>query len=183
MVSETLSKKIRIQDKEFELFIPEEEIRTAVGQLAEELKEKLNGKSPLFLIVLNGSFLFASDLVRAFGGPCSVSFIRLKSYQGTDSTGNVRELIGLTEECAGKVVVLVEDIVDTGNTLMALYEKLAEHKPAEVLVTSLFLKPSVYKGKVPVDHVGFKVADKFLVGYGLDYNEIGRNLRDVYVLI
>jgi hypoxanthine phosphoribosyltransferase len=183
MVSEAVSKKIRIHDKEFELFIPEKEIKIAVEQLASELKEKLAGKSPLFLVVLNGSFLFASDLVRAYGSSCSVSFIRLKSYQGTSSSGKVEELIGLTQDCSGKVIVLVEDIVDTGNTLAALSKKLALLNPSELLVVSLFLKPSVYKGNIPVDHVGFKVADKFLVGYGLDYNEIGRNLKDVYALI
>ncbi|HEU4718257.1 MAG TPA: hypoxanthine phosphoribosyltransferase [Bacteroidia bacterium] len=173
---------IQLGDKHFVPYISEEKISAAVKNVANAINMDYDGKHPLFLVVLNGSFLFAADLVRSVKLNCEVSFVKLASYEGTSSSGTVKELIGLNESIAGRDVIIVEDIVDTGNTIAQLVEQLLKREPASLRIASLLLKPEVYKKQIPVDYVGLRIPNDFIVGYGLDYNGLGRNLRDIYVI-
>jgi len=173
---------IRLADKTFVPYLGEEKIRDAVKRVAEHITADLQRKCPLFLVVLNGSFLFAADLVRNVGTECEVSFVKLASYHGTASSGTIKELVGLNEELDGRHVVVVEDIVDTGNTIVHILEQLKPKQPASVRVATLLFKPDAYKKNIPIDYIGLEIANDFIVGYGLDYNGLGRNLRDIYVL-
>jgi hypoxanthine phosphoribosyltransferase len=173
---------IRLGDKTFVPYLYEEKILRAVGKVAETINKDMEGKNPLFLVVLNGAFLFASDLLRCITTDCEVSFIKLASYEGTSSSGVIKEMIGLTTEIKNRHVVIVEDIVDTGNTITHLAEQLKAKSPASVRVAALLFKPEAYKKEIPVDYVGIEIPNDFIVGYGLDYNGLGRNLRDIYVV-
>jgi len=173
---------IRIADKVFELFIPRGEIAEAVEILAERInRDYAERENPLFLGVLNGAFLFMSDLVRRIGFPCEVSFIKLASYDGTDSRGEVSELIGLAHEIRGRHLIIVEDIVDSGTTIDHLMRILQERAPASIEVAALLFKPDVCRKDFPLRY-GMAVPNDFLIGYGLDYNGFGRNLPDIYRL-
>ena len=174
---------IKVKDKEFAVSIPEEKILTEVERLAACLNHDLAGKNPFFLCVLNGSFMFAADLFRRINIPAEISFVKLSSYQGTASTGKVKELVGLAEDITGRTVVVVEDIVDTGYTMKGLLADLVSRGPEAVHVCTLLLKP--YKLKVPLDikYVALEIPNDFIVGYGLDYDGYGRNLRDIYTVV
>lgn len=154
----------------------------AVKQIAKKINNELKNDLPLFLVVLNGSFVFASDLLREITIPCEISFIKVASYQGTTSTGNITELIGLTEELAGRTVVIIEDIVDSGNTIDKLITTLKRKKVKKIKIATALLKPNAYKKQHRIDYVGLEIADDFVVGYGLDYNGQGRNLKQIHVL-
>ena len=150
--------------------------------LAEKIKSEMTGSEPVFIPVLNGAFFFASDLIRQSGITCEVSFVRVSSYAGTQSSGTIKNLIGINSDISGKKVIIVEDIVDTGETLVYLLNEISKHNPSEIKVASLLLKPSALKHDVKIDYLGFEVPDDFLVGYGLDYDGLGRNLSDIYSL-
>ena len=175
--------RIKIHDKEFEKTISGEEIAAAVKEVAECINKDYAGKRPLLLGVLNGSFMFASDLMKNLQIECEISFVKLSSYQGTDSTGVVREVLGLTESIAGRDVIIIEDIVDTGYTMQNMLETLGAKEPASVAIASLFVKPSRLKVPVDVKYPVFTIPDRFIVGYGLDYDGLGRNLPDVYDVV
>ncbi len=174
---------VTLNDKQFVRSIPETEVQQGVIKVAEELNRELAGKVPLFIVVLNGAFLFAADLVRQIKGPCEVSFVKLASYVGTTSSGKVHQLVGLNEKLDGREVVIVEDIVDSGLTLESIMAALQEHHPAGVTVATLLFKPASYTKDIPVHHRALEVPDDFLVGYGLDHEGLGRNLRDIYKLV
>lgn len=174
---------IKVKDKEFAISIPEERILTEVDRLAARLNRDLEGENPLFLCVLNGSFVFAADLFRRIDIPAEISFVKLASYEGTASTGKVKELVGLAEDITGRTVVVVEDIVDTGHTMQKLVADLKSRGPKAVHVCTLLLKPEKLKVKLDVEYVALEIPNDFIVGYGLDYDGYGRNLRDIYTVV
>lgn len=175
--------RIKIHDKEFEVSISREEILKEVKRVADEINRDYAGKRPILLGVLNGCFMFAADLMRHLTIECEISFVKLSSYQGTTTTGVIREVLGLTESIAGRDVIVVEDIVDTGYTMQRMIESLGTREPASVQIASLFLKPARLKVPVDVKYSAFTIPDRFIVGYGLDYDGLGRNLPDVYDVV
>jgi hypoxanthine phosphoribosyltransferase len=175
-----MSQLIAIKDKQFKPYISAQTIHDAVKNIARKINSELNNDFPIFLVVLNGSFMFAADLLREVNIPCEISFIKLSSYSGTSSSGNVSELIGLNEDLSGRTVVIVEDIVDSGNTLEKLMKSLSKTKKIKV-ATALF-KPGAYKKGHGIDYVGLTIKNEFVIGYGLDYDGQGRNLKDIYIL-
>nr|WP_321454270.1 hypoxanthine phosphoribosyltransferase [uncultured Carboxylicivirga sp.] len=174
--------RVKVLDKEFELSISEENILKAVDEVAKRINQDLDGKNPLMLCVLNGSFMFASDLMKRITIPCEISFVKLSSYQGTGSTGKVKELIGLNENIEGRTVVLLEDIVDTGLTISNTVDQVKSMGPADVRVATMLFKPDACKKDITLDYVGMNIPNEFIVGYGLDYDGFGRNLRNIYTL-
>lgn len=174
---------IKVKDKEFAVSIPEEKILTEVERLAACLNHDLAGKNPLFLCVLNGSFMFAADLFRRIDIPAEISFVKLSSYEGTASTGKVKELVGLAEDITGRTVIVVEDIVDTGYTMKGLLADLVSRGPEAVHVCTLLLKPDKLKVPLDIKYVALEIPNDFIVGYGLDYDGYGRNLRDIYTVV
>jgi hypoxanthine phosphoribosyltransferase len=177
------SQTVTLHDKSFSIYLAETEILAAIKQLASRLNADYAGKTPLFVAILNGSFMFAADLLKDVSVPCEISFIKVASYQNTSSTGQVKELVGLNESIAGRHLVILEDIVDTGNTLVALFESLKAQNPASIEVAALLQKPECLLHNLQVKYVGREIPNDFVVGYGLDYNGLGRNLRDVYKVI
>jgi hypoxanthine phosphoribosyltransferase len=176
-------KQVKLADRVFELSIPSGVIEKAVWRMAEQMDKDLAEKDPLMLCILNGSFMFAADLMKKLDTPCQVSFVKMASYQGDSSTGKIKELIGLNEDIEGRTVVLLEDIVDTGVTIAKLIEQVTAMKPKELKVATLLFKPEACKTPVKLDYVGLEIPNDFIVGYGLDYNGYGRNLRDIYTVI
>ena len=177
-------KKVKVLDKEFELFIPYEKIRSVVEQMAEKMNKELADKDPLFLCILNGSFMFAAELFKRIDFVESeISFVKLASYEGDKTTGKVKQLIGLNEEIEGRTVVVLEDIVDTGITINNIQEQLIKMNPKEVLVATLLLKPDALQKEVDLKYVGLEIPNDFIVGYGLDYDGYGRNLLDIYSVV
>jgi len=174
---------IQILDKKFETFIPYEEIDRAIEKMAEKINRDLKDEVPIFLVILNGSFMFAADLMKKITFPCEVSFIKLASYVGTQSTEKLKELIGLNEDLEGRTIVIVEDIIDTGNTLEGVLSSLKKMKTKEVKIATLLYKPEAFKGSYEIDYVGLEIPNDFIVGYGLDYNQQGRNLKDIYKIV
>lgn len=174
---------VKIKDKSFKVSIPEAEIKSRVKAVAEQINKDLAGKNPLFLCVLNGSFIFAADLYREITIPSNISFVKLASYQGTISTGKVQEVIGLNEDISGRTVVIVEDIVDTGRTMRQMIESLGTRNPESVHICALFVKPDKLEEPIDVEYVAFSIPDDFIVGYGLDYDQEGRGLKDVYTIV
>ena len=173
---------IRIHDKHFVPFLSASQIDSAVAKMAQEIADDVDEEVPIFIGVLNGSFMFVSDLMKHYSKPCELSFVKLSSYQGTSSTEKVNELIGLGIDVKNRTVVVLEDIVDTGNTLVVL-KKLFEDKQVKAFkIATLFFKPEAYTKDIPIDYVGMEIPNKFIVGYGLDYDEHGRNLPEVYQL-
>lgn len=175
-------KKVKIKEKSFVVMMPESEILSKIDVVAERLNEEYRDKNPLFLAVLNGSFMFASDLMKRIEVPCEISFVKLSSYQGTMTTGKVKEVIGINEDLTGRHVVIVEDIVESGLTMKQMIESLGTRNPASIEICSLFVKP--HKLQVPLDikYGVMEIGDAFILGYGLDYDQQGRNLRDLYVI-
>lgn len=172
---------IQLHDKQFKPFIDSSKIHEVIAGLAKEINRDYKDKQPLFIGILNGCFLFMADLVREYEGDCDVSFMKMSSYAGTSSTGVVNKLIGLNEEIKGRHVVLLEDIVDTGTTLERLFTELRAMEPASLEVATLLFKPNAYQKDIPVKYVAMEVGNEFLVGYGLDYDGLGRNLKDIYI--
>jgi hypoxanthine phosphoribosyltransferase len=169
--------------KEFRKFMPAEEIQKRIKQLGAELSEDFHDKNPVFLGILNGCFMFAGDLFKYLEMDCTITFVKLASYKGTSSTGNVVTAIGLEESLHDKDIIIIEDIVDTGNTMVAFLETLKKKDPKSISICTLFSKPEVHKNKLALDYVGFEIPDKFILGYGLDYDGLGRNLPDLYKIV
>lgn len=174
---------IRIKDKTFKVSIPESEIRQRVKELATAINHDMEGKNPLLLGVLNGSFMFAADLMRELTIPCEISFVKLASYQGTTSTGKVKEVIGINEDLTGRTVIIVEDIVDTGATMKQMIESLGTRNPASIDICTLFVKPDKLKEPLDIKYAAFSIPNDFIVGYGLDYDQQGRHLKEIYTLV
>ena len=175
--------QVTIKDKTFETYIPEAEILKKVKAVAERINRDLAGKNPLFLAVLNGSFIFAADLMREITIPCEISFVKLASYQGTTSTGKVHEVIGINEDLTGRTVVIVEDIVDTGLTMKQMIESLGTRNPAAVHICTLLVKPGKLQVPLNLEYAAMEIPNDFILGYGLDYDQQGRTLRDIYRII
>ncbi|MEC7753030.1 MULTISPECIES: hypoxanthine phosphoribosyltransferase [Roseivirga] len=171
-----------IHDKQFELFISSNQIQSQIADLAERISADYADKCPLFIGVLNGSFMFASDLLKEVNIPAEITFIKVASYAGMQSTGKTRELLGLSQSVKDRHVVVVEDIVDSGITMEGIIHQLEQAGVASVEVASLLLKPECLQREVDVKYVGFEIPEKFVVGYGLDYDGLGRNLKDIYQL-
>lgn len=174
---------IRLHDKTFRVMIPAAQIDSAVAAVAERINADYGDKQlPLFIGVLNGSFMFMSDLMKKIEFDCELSFVKLASYCGTCTAGDVRSLIGLNNSIEGRHVIIVEDIVDTGESIEHMVRDLESHKPASISVCTLFFKPASYSKTVPVEYRAMEIGNEFIVGYGLDYDQLGRNLKDVYVV-
>lgn len=174
---------MRIHDREFVKTIPNEEINEGIRRVAEQINKDYAGSCPLLLGVLNGAFMFAAELMRNLEIECEISFVKFSSYNGTDSTGNVREVIGLNEQITGRDIIIIEDIVDTGLTMQKMVTSLSAKNPASVAIASLFVKPARLQAPVEVKYGVFTIPDRFIVGYGLDYDGLGRNLPDVYDVV
>jgi hypoxanthine phosphoribosyltransferase len=173
---------IHLHDKTFEPFISSEEIDFALANMAKKMDDDFFDDIPVFIGILNGSFMVMSDLMKHYRGMCEVNFVKMASYEGTQSTNKVKQLIGLDDNLDGKTVVIVEDIVDTGNTIEELKAIFKQKNVKHLKIATLFFKPDAYKKDIKLDYVGIRIPDKFIVGYGLDYDGLGRNLRDVYQL-
>lgn len=173
---------IQLHDKKFEIFITAEELDFAVQNMARQIEDDFEDEIPVFVGVLNGSFMVLSDLMKHYSHPCEVSFVKMSSYEGMATTNEVKQLIGIQESLEGKSVVIVEDIVDTGNTIEELKTIFKDKKVKHFKIATLFLKPDAYKKDIKLDYVGIRIPNKFIVGYGLDYDGLGRNLKDVYQL-
>lgn len=173
--------RVQVADKEFDLMLEYDQIKKRTRLLGIQLNLDYENKVPLFIGILNGSFLFMADLIKEVNLSCEVAFLRVSSYKGDSSTGNVRELIGLDIDIKGRDIVIVEDIVDTGLTLSYIIKQLKEKEPASINVCSLLFKPAAIKTEIEeITYIGFEIANEFVVGYGLDYNGLGRNLKDIY---
>lgn len=180
MKVEKKTSEVQIKDKNFELFLSETQIQKAISELAEKINKDYAGKDVIFLGILNGAFMFAGDLLKKIDLACEVSFIKVSSYSGTSTTGKVHELIGLVDSLKDKHVLIVEDIVDTGLTLDKIYSIIDHDAPSSLEVVSLLYKPDAFKGKHPPKYYGLDIPNKFVVGYGLDYLEHGRNTSAIY---
>lgn len=178
-----MSHSITIKDKQFKPFITHDKILLQVKKIADQINDLHKNDFPLFLVILNGSFMFASDLLREIHVPCEISFTKLASYEGIRSKNQISNLIGLVEDIKNRNVVIIEDIVDTGQTINTVYQMLVHGGVKDVKVATALLKPKVYKGQVKIDYIGFEIPNNFVVGYGLDYDGQGRNLKDIYVLV
>jgi hypoxanthine phosphoribosyltransferase len=177
-------KQVKIHDKEFKLYIPYEKISSVIDKMAEQMNKKLAGKNPLFICILNGSFMFAAELFKRINlTETEITFVKLSSYNGIKTTGDVKQLIGLVENIEGRTVVILEDIVDTGITIDNILKQLSSKKPTEIVIATLLLKPDALKKEVQLDYVGMEIPNDFIVGFGLDYNGFGRNLLDIYSVI
>ncbi len=176
-------KKVQVRDKEFALYLKEKQIQKAVDKLAGQINKELHGKVPLFLVVLNGAFVFASDLLKKIKLDCEISFVKLSSYAGTKSTNTVRELIGLDRVLKDRTVVILEDIIDSGITMEYTRHKLKDLEAADVKIATLLFKPDAFRKDYKIDYVGIEIPNDFIVGYGLDYDGFGRNLPDIYKIV
>ena len=174
---------IKIHDREFVKSIANDEICAEIKRVAESINWDYKGKRPILLGVLNGCFMFASELMRNLDIECEISFVKLSSYQGTETTGEVRQLLGLTESIEGRDIIVIEDIVDTGLTMQKMLETLAKSNPSSVEIASLFVKPARLQVPVEVKYAAFTIPDRFIVGFGLDYDGLGRNLPDIYDVV
>lgn len=175
--------RIKVLDLSFETSIPEETIKKEITRIANDMNTDLADKNPIFLGILNGSFMFASDLFKQITIPCQITFLKLASYDGTKTTGTVKQLIGINQELKDRTVVILEDIVDTGITLDTIVRQLSGYQPKEILVATMLHKPDATKKDVSLDYVGFEIPDEFVLGYGLDYNGYARNLPEIYTLV
>jgi hypoxanthine phosphoribosyltransferase len=175
--------KVQVRELVFEKFISREEIEQAVQNVADGINRDFGGKSPILLAILNGSFIFASDLMRKINIPCEISFVKYTSYAGTSTTSTIKELIGLDQGLEGRHVIIVEDIVDTGITMDKLLQDVWKMNPADVKIACFCFKPDAFRKSFPIDYLGMSIPNDFIVGYGLDYNGHGRNLPDIYKIV
>jgi hypoxanthine phosphoribosyltransferase len=175
--------EVRILDKKFRVLISEQAIRKRIDEIALQINRDFTGSEVIFVGILNGAFMFAADLFRKTELNARITFVKLASYQGTSSTGSIKELIGWNEDMVNKKVIVVEDIVDTGATLERIVNELVIRNVAEIRIAAMLLKPTAYKLDIPINYIGFEIPDNFVVGYGLDYNGYGRNLPSIYTLV
>ncbi len=173
---------IQLLDKQFVPFISAKEIDFAVTKIVQQITTDLGNEVPVFVGILNGSFMFVSDFMKQYKNPCELSFVKMASYEGISSTEDVKELIGINHDLTGRTVIIMEDIVDTGTTLVALKELFEKQNVKEFKIATLFFKPEAYKKDIAIDYIGVRIPNKFIVGYGLDYDGFGRNLPEVYQL-
>jgi hypoxanthine phosphoribosyltransferase len=176
--------KVKLYDKTFRTFIPYDRIMSAIDDVAVKINHDFEGCEdiPVLLCVLNGSIMFMGELMKRLNFNCQTVSIKLTSYEGTNTTGRVKQAMGLTADLTGRRVIVVEDIVDSGNTIVELKQILADHGASESRICTLLLKPDAYKQDVVLDYVAMEIPNDFIVGFGLDYDELGRNLKDIYVL-
>lgn len=177
------NKTIKVKDKTFSVSISERALKRQIKRIAEKINRDYEGQEPVFLAVLNGSFIFAADLLREIDLPCEISFVKLASYEGTSSTGSIREVIGLNIDITDRPVIIVEDIVDTGLTMAHMLETLQKQNPASIDICTLLLKPEKLQVKLDIRYVCMQIPDDFVVGYGLDYDGFGRNTKDIYTIV
>ncbi|MCX8080004.1 MAG: hypoxanthine phosphoribosyltransferase [Bacteroidia bacterium] len=177
-----MNEKIKILDKYFKPYIPHAKIENAVNQMASKINADFQDKNPLCVSILNGSFMFASDILKKFKFPLQLEFLKLSSYSGTVQEKEVKQLIGMHSPERNRHILILEDIVDTGNTLEKIIQSLQEFEPLDIKIATLFFKPGCYKKSYSIDYVGLEIGNEFIVGYGLDYNGYGRNLADIYVV-
>jgi hypoxanthine phosphoribosyltransferase len=175
-------KTINIKDKNFELFITKDELQINLDKLADKINLEMQDKNPIFICILTGAFIFSADLIRKITIPCQITFMRVSSYSGTESTKQIKKIIGLQENIYDRHVVILEDIVDSGLTLDFLITELIEKSPASIKIATMFFKPSAFQKNYVLDYIGMTIPDEFIIGYGLDYYEYGRNLPDIYKL-
>ena len=174
---------VKIKDKTFKTSISEAEIKQRIKDIAARINHDMEGKNPLFLGVLNGAFIFAADLMREITIPCEISFVKLASYQGITSTGKVQEVLGINEDLTNRHVIIVEDIVDTGRTMKQMIESLGTRRTASVHICTLFVKPEKLEEPLDIEYSCFEIPNDFILGYGLDYDQLGRNLPEIYTLV
>jgi len=177
-----MKQPIQLHDKFFTPYLSADKIQKAIHSLVQQVQIDLQDEVPIFIGILNGSFMFVADFIREYPNDCEVTFVKLASYEGTNSTGQVNELVGLNEDLTGKTVVILEDIIDTGNTLAKIYDIFEDLPIKQLKLATLFFKPDVFKKALPIDYIGISIPDRFIVGYGLDYDGLGRNLKDIYEL-
>lgn len=175
--------RVKLKDKVFEISISEAKILQRIKVVAEKISKDMEGKNPLLLAVLNGSFIFAADLMRMLTIPCEISFVKLASYQGTTSTGVIKEVFGINEDISGRTVIIVEDIVESGLTIKRMIETLGTRNPESIHICTLLLKPERLTVPLNIEYVAMEIPNDFIVGYGLDYSQQGRNLRDIYTVV
>lgn len=178
-----MSERVQLHDKEFTKYIDNDELQKAVAEVGQRMNEELGDKNPLFLVVLNGAFMFAADVLRTFKYDCDISFIKLSSYVGTKTTHTVREVIGLDTNVKDRTVVLVEDIIDTGITMDHIIQQMKAMEARDVKTATMLFKPDAIEKDFPIDYVGMSIPNDFIVGYGLDYDGKGRNLADIYRIV
>ncbi|MFM2224590.1 MAG: hypoxanthine phosphoribosyltransferase [Bacteroidota bacterium] len=171
---------IQVKDKSFRPYLSNQKIMGRIAELAQQINLDYNNKEPLFIAILNGSFMFAAHLFERINMPSQITFVKVASYSGTSSTGKVTSIIGLDVPIVNKHIIIVEDIIDTGNTMNELLKQLSEHQPASIKIASLIQKPAALQHKIDVHYTGFSIANDFIVGFGLDYDGYGRNLPDIY---
>ena len=174
--------EVKILDKTFVKYIDNEDLLKAIKKLAQQINNDLKNKDVVFMGILNGSFMFASDLMKEINLQCVITFVKVASYSGTSSTGKVERLIGINEDIEGKTVVIIEDIVDTGNTMEHILKQLKGYEPADIKIATLLFKPDAFKKDYRVDYIALKIPNEFVLGYGLDYDGYGRNLKHLYKL-
>ena len=174
---------IKIHDKWFRTSYTETEILKHIKEVADRINNDMKGKNPLFLAVLNGSFMFAADLMKMINIPCEISFVKLASYEGTMSTGKIKEVFGINEDISGRTIIIVEDIVESGLTMKRMIDTLGTRNPESVHICTLLLKPERLQVNLNIEYAAMKIPNDFIVGYGLDYDRQGRNLRDIYNLV
>ncbi len=173
---------LTVLDKTFVPFIDRETLQNRISELADQINRDYAGRCPLLVGVLNGAVLFTADLLKNLTIDCEMTFIRVSSYEQTESTGRIRQILGLTEAITGRDLIVVEDIVDTGRTIAHVCEQLAEKNPASIAIATLLFKPAALQTKIDLTYVGFEIENEFVVGYGLDYDGLGRNSKDIFVL-
>ncbi|MWB94408.1 hypoxanthine phosphoribosyltransferase [Flavobacterium sp. GA093] len=173
---------IQLHDKQFVPFISAKEIDFALTKLVAQVEDDFADETPIFIGVLNGAFMVVADFMKKYKHNCEVSFIKMASYEGTASTNTVKELIGINQDLTGRTVVLIEDIIDTGNTIEELKRMFKEQNVKHFKIATLFFKPEAYKKDIKIDYIGIRIPNKFIVGYGLDYDGLGRNLPEIYKL-
>ncbi len=178
-----MDKIVKVLDKEFEISITHDQIQDAIEKVAEKINNELSGKDVIFLGILNGAFMFASDLYKNLTFNSQISFLKLASYTGTSSSGTVKRLIGVNEDLKNKVVVIIEDIIDTGHTIDHIIKQLKGYEPAEIKIATFLFKPDAYQSDIPIDYIGMEIPNDFIIGYGLDYDGFGRNLKHIYKII
>ena len=175
-------KKVRLKDKNFQLFIDSKELNNSIESLSNKINQDYSDREPIFLCVLNGAFVFAAELIKRFNHECQVSFVKLSSYQGLQSSGTINSLIGLNEDIKGKDVIIIEDIVDTGQTIANIVENILIKNPRSIEVATLLYKPKSYQKQIPIKYRAIEIGNDFIVGFGLDYNGLGRNLEEIYII-
>jgi hypoxanthine phosphoribosyltransferase len=175
--------RIRLKDKEFELYIPEKEIKEAIEKVAIQIKKDIEGTNPLFVGILNGAFMFIADIMHYLNGPYELTFARYASYHGTSTTGNIVEIMPVKSDVKGRCIILLEDIIDTGFTMKHIIQKLKNDGASDVKLATMLFKPSALQHDIKPDYVGMEISNDFIVGYGLDYDELGRAYRDIYMIV